>query len=236
VYEVSKLSSIYVNYSEGFRPNSGSNWTGDAFEPENSRSYEIGGRFNSRNNNIKSSFALFRAGKTNILTADPVHSGYSSTLGEAESQGIEFNLDAALNDDIKVSFAYTFVDAHTSKDMTNPDWGVEIPKGSRLINIPRHKAILTLQNDITIFKRNSNTGFAITYVGDRAGETRAPDYILPSYTSVRLFSGVDITNKFHLNLAIDNLFNKKYFVNSYSALWTQPGNPRTICLALRYSI
>jgi iron complex outermembrane receptor protein len=236
VYEVSKFSSIYVNYSEGFRPNSGSNWTGDAFEPEDSRSYEIGGNFNSRNDAIKSSIAFFRAGKSNILTADPVHSGYSSTLGEAESQGVEFNLDAALNDDINVSFAYAFVDAHTSNDMTNPDWGVEIPKGSRLINIPRHKAILTFRNDMNILKHNSNTGFAITYVGDRAGETRTPDYILPSYTSVRLFSTVDITNKFQINLVIDNLFNKEYFVNSYSTLWTQPGNPRTIRLALRYSI
>lgn len=236
VYEVSKLTSVYVNYSEGFRPNSGSNWKGDAFEPENSRSYEIGGHFSSINNTIKSSIAFFRAGKTNILTADPVNSGYSSTLGEAESQGVEFNVDAALNDDINVSFAYAFVDAHTSKDMTNPYWGVEIPKGSRLINIPKHKANLVFRNNLSIFEHSSNMGFAITYVGNRLGETRAPDYILPSYITVRLFSAVDIADKLQLSLVIDNLFNKEYFVNSYSALWTQPGNPRTIRLTLRYGI
>jgi iron complex outermembrane recepter protein len=236
LYEASKFSSIYVNYSEGFRPNSGSNWSGDAFDPENSRSYEIGGHLSSRNNTINSSFAFFRAKKSNILTADPIHAGYSSTLGEAESQGFEFNIDATLSDDINISFAYAFVDAQTARDMTNLDWGVDIPKGSRLINIPKHKAILTFQNDLNILKRNSNTGFAIIYVGDRLGETRAPDYILPSYTDVRLFSTVDITNKFQLHLTIDNLFNQEYFVNSYSALWTQPGNSRTIRLGLRYSI
>lgn len=236
LYKVSKFSSIYVNYSEGFRPNSGADWSGDAFDPENSRSYEIGGHLSSRNNTINSSFTFFQAKKSNILTADPIHAGYSSTLGEAESQGIEFNVDAALNNSTQVSFAYAFVDAQTSNDMTNPDWGVDIPKGSRLINIPRHKAILTFRNDLNILKRNSNTGFAIIYVGDRLGETRAPDYILPSYTSVRLFSAMDITNKFQLNLSIDNLFNQEYFVNSYSALWTQPGNSRTIRLGLRYSI
>lgn len=236
VYEASKLTSLYINYSEGFRPNSGSNWEGEPFEPENSRSYEIGGHFNSPDNTIKSSIAFFRAGKSNILTADSVNPGYSVTFGKAESRGIEFNVDAALNDDIKVSFNYAFVDAHTSNDMTNPDWGVEIPKGSRLINIPRHKANLVFRNNLNIFERNGNVGFAITYVGDRLGETRAPDYILPSYTTMRLFSAVNIADKLQLSLVIDNVFNKEYFVNSYSALWTQPGNPCTVRLTLRYGI
>lgn len=235
VYQASKLTSFYLNYSEGFRPNSGSSWTGAAFEPEDSRSYEIGGHFNSRNNTIKGSIAFYRAGKTNILTADPVNSGYSSTLGEAESQGVEVNMDAALNNEIRVSFAYTFIDAHTSKDMINPDWGVEIPKGSRLINIPRHKAILTVRNELNIMAHKGNIGVALIYVGDRAGETRAPDYLLPSYTTARLFGAVDITDKLQLHLLIDNVFNKEYFVNSYSALWTQPGNPRTLRLALRHA-
>jgi iron complex outermembrane recepter protein len=234
VYEVSKFSSVYVNYSEGFRPNSGSNWQGDVFRPESSRSYEVGSHFSSRDEVVKGTIAFFRAEKTNILTSDPINSGYSLTLGKAESQGVEFNFDAILHNGLQVSFAYAFVDAHTSNDMTNPDWDVAIPKGSRLINIPKHKADLVFQNSLNFLQHNGNMGFAITYVGNRLGETIAPDYILPSYTTVRYFGTVELADKLQLSLAIDNVFNTKYFVNSYSALWTQPGNPRTARLTLRY--
>jgi len=236
VYEVSKQSSIYINYSEGFRPNSGSTAGGDAFEPESSQSYEIGSRFSSFDDTIKSSIAFFRAEKSNILTSDPVNSGYSLALGKASSQGVELNIDAALTDDTTVSFAYAYVDAHTSNDMINPDWSVLIPKGSRLINIPRNKANLVLRNNLNIFQHNGNVGFAINYIGDRMGETIAPDYSLPRYTTVRLFGTVDIADKLQLSLNVDNVFNKEYFVNSYSALWTQPGSPRTVSLAVRYGI
>lgn len=236
VYEASKFMSLYVNYSEGFRPNSGSNWAGDVLEPENSQSYEIGAHFNSPDNTIKSSIVFFKAGKSNILTADSMHPGYSLALGKAESRGAELNIDAALNNDKKVSFTYAFVDAHTSNDMINPDWSVEIPSGSDLINIPRHKANLVFRNDLSILKRKSNIGFAITYIGSRLGETRTPDYILPSYTTVRLFSRVNVADKLQLSVVLDNVFNKKYFENSYSALWTQPGNPRTLRVTLGYGI
>lgn len=234
LYEISKFASIYVNYSKGFRPTSGSNWAGDAFQPEQSRSYEMGAHFTSPENKFNGSIAFFNAGKTNILTADPIHVGYSSTLGEAESQGVELNIDAALDNSIDLSFAYAFIDAHTTKNMTNPDWGMKIAKNNRLINIPKHKATFTVRRHFTLGQHHSNLGLAFTYVGHRLGETGASDYILPSYTAARLFNSVDINDRFQLNLVIDNLFNEKYFVNSYSALWTQPGSPRTIRLALRH--
>lgn len=236
VYQASELTSIYLNYSEGFRPNTGSNVAGEAFAPENSHSYEIGSHFSSYDNSIESSIAFFRAEKSNILTSDPINAGYSLALGKAESQGVEFTLDAALTHDTKISFAYAFVDAHTSNDMINPDWGVAIPAASRLINIPRHKASLALQNKLKILQHKGHLGFALTYVGDRLGETINPEYILPGYTSVRLFSAVEIMDKLQLGLQVDNLFNKEYFANSYSALWTQPGNPRTVRLAIEYRL
>lgn len=232
--QTSKLTSLYINYSEGFRPNTGLDATGRALQPEESRSYEIGSHFSSSDKTLTGSLAFFRAEKSNMITSDPVNAGYPLALGRAESEGVEFDINAALNDDITVSFAYTFVDAHTSNTMINPEWGVAIPPGSQLLNIPRHKANLTLRNNLTMLQHKGHMGFAVTYVGDRLGDAINPDYILPGYTTVRFFSAVDLTDKLQLNVQIDNLFNKEHFVNSYSALWTQPGNPRTARLALVY--
>ncbi|QJR81082.1 TonB-dependent siderophore receptor [Alteromonas pelagimontana] len=234
VYEASSFYTIYANYSEGFRPNSGTDINGNAFAPEESQSYETGVKFNNTDESLNGTLALFHAQKTNVLTTDPVNLGYTAALGEAESQGVELDLSAYISANTSLTLAYAYVNAETSNDMTNIDWGVEIPAGSRLINVPKNKINLTAIHYLDVAGNDAQIGASITYVGDRLGDTIAPDYILPSYTTVRLFGGINLTEKWEISAAIDNLLDKEYYSNSYSALWTQPGSPLTAKLSVKY--
>lgn len=235
VYDGSELYSLYLSYSEGFRPNSGTDADGNAFDPEESTSYEAGVKFGAKDDSISGTVAFFRAEKSNILTADPVNSGFTAALGEAESQGIEIDVKTALGEDTTLSVAYTYVDAQTSNDVTNFDWGVDIPAGSQLINVPKHKANATLIHYMTVAGNEAKIGANVLYVGERLGETIDPNYVLPSYTLVNLFGSVNLTPELSLSAHIDNLLDKTYFSNSYSALWTQPGTPRTATVSLKYA-
>ncbi|MGO4891789.1 TonB-dependent siderophore receptor [Flavobacterium sp. W21_SRS_FM6] len=234
VYQGSASYSMYLSYSEGFRPNSGTTSEGKAFKPEHSQSYEAGIKFGDDATGFSGTFAMFKAQKSNILTAEPNGSGESFALGEAQSQGLELDLQAALGADTSLHFAYAYTDAQTGNDMVNLDWGVTIPRGSQLINIPKNSANLTLQHFTQLGGYDAKIGTSVNYVGERLGDTIEPNYILPNYTTVGVFTSLNISNNLVASVNIDNLFDAEYFVSSYSALWTMPGTARTIQASLRY--
>jgi iron complex outermembrane receptor protein len=237
VYEASSLYTLYASYSEGFRPNSGSNAAGETFEPEESKSYETGVKFSNDDESLTGTVAIFRAEKSNVLAADPIpaNAGFSDTIGEAESQGIEIDLTAMLGDDTMVTVAYAYIDAKTSNSIVNADWGVEVPAGTQLLNIPENKLNVTGIHYLDIAGKESKVGASVTYVDERPGELIDPGYILPSYTNVRLFGSVNLTDSLSINADIENLFDKEYYASSYSAMWTMPGAPRQAKVSVKYA-
>ncbi|QSX32831.1 TonB-dependent siderophore receptor [Shewanella avicenniae] len=233
VYQWSDAVTFYTSYAEGFRSNTGADYQGVAFEPEESKSYEIGTKFEFER--VSGSIALFKAEKSNVLTADPVNSGYSAALGKAESDGVEVELSAFVTEATQLWLSYAYTDAHTANDVINADWGVNIPSGSRLINIPKHSANLTLKHYTSLFGHETSVGGSVKYVGERLGETIDPDYVLPDYTLVNLFANYEVNQQLSLQFNVTNLFDETYYPSSYSAIWTMPGEPRSYKLSVKYS-
>ncbi|WP_308366562.1 MULTISPECIES: TonB-dependent siderophore receptor [unclassified Microbulbifer] len=235
VYEATPNLSLYASYAEGFRPNTGSDFSGEAFDPEESKSYEAGIKMSTEDGRLAGTLAVFRAEKSNVLTADLVNGG-SAALGEAESRGVEFDLSGEVAENLRLQFTYAYVDAETGRDVTDRDWIVDIPAGSRLINIPEHSGSLSLARDFEIGGAPAMLGLGVNYVGERLGETIDPDYILPEYTLVNLFASYSPVGKLKFFANIDNLLNERYYSSSYHKWWTMPGAPLTYTLGMRYSL
>ncbi len=234
VYEITPANQLYLSYSEGFRPNSGADFQNNPFDPEESKSYEAGIKFGTEDGRMGGTLAFFKAEKSNILTADPVNAGFSAALGEAESTGVELDFSGQLTDSTMLWFSYAYVDAHTTNNVVNFDWGVNVPKGSQLVNIPEHSASLSLIQDFSIGDTPASGGVNVRYVDERPGDTIDPSYTLPSYTLVDVFLSFQVTSNLELRAEMDNLFDKEHYLNSYSALWTFPGQPRTGRVVARY--
>ncbi|UJX26493.1 TonB-dependent siderophore receptor [Pseudoalteromonas sp. CF6-2] len=233
VYAYSDEIQYYTSYSEGFRPNSGYDKNGDAFEPEETSSFEVGVKFSS--NSVNGSVTVFSAKKTNMLTTD-LQAGISTALGEVSSEGVELDLHGYISDSTSFDFAYTYTDAKTANDTVNTDWWVKLPKGSPLLNIPKHSANAQIKRDLNgLVDFDATVGVAVQYVGERLGETIDLDYYLPSYTLVNLFANYAVNNDVTIQFNVNNLLNKTYYANSYSAIWTQPGEPVNYKLSLKYS-
>ena len=236
VYEPSFNVSVYASYAEGFRPNSGADASGSTFDPEESKSYELGVKFSSMEGRLNTTFALFKMEKSNILTADPVNAGESAALGEAESNGLEIDITGQLSDTLSVMFSYAYVDAGTTTELFNFDWGVFLPAGSGLINVPENSAKFILTKSFDLDGAESTLGFTINYVDDRLGETIDPDYRLPGYTLFNVFGSYQLNDQVKLTMHIDNITDEKHYVSSYHKWWTTPGSPTSFTLGVRYSL
>ena len=233
MYEVNPELSFYSSYSEGFLPLSGTDYAGNPFDPELSDSYEIGAKFTT--SGVTGTVAFFDAKKSNILTSDPVNVGFSATLGEATSRGIELDLQGQLTEQLSAQLSYAFLDTQTANDMINIDWGVNVPAGSRLVNIPKHNASLMLTQLLQIGSVESRLGLRVNHVAKRLGDSVDSSYMLPSHTLFGLSWAADLDQNWKAQLNVDNLFDKFYIHNSYSALWTVPGEPRSYKVSLTYA-
>ncbi len=233
VYAYSDDLQFYTSYSEGFRPNSGYDADGEAFEPEETTSFEVGVKFDT--DIVNGSLTVFSAEKSNMLSAD-VQAGISRTLGEVTSEGVELDLHGGITDQISFDLAYTYTDAKTAKDTVNTDWWVSLPKGSPLLNIPKHSANARIKRDLNdLIDSNSTIGMSVQYVGERLGETIDPTYYLPSYTLLNLFANYHVNDDLSIQFVVNNVLDKTYYANSYSAIWTQPGEPINYKVGLKYN-
>lgn len=233
VYETSPALSLYAAYGEGFRANIGADVAGRIFDPETSRSAEVGAKLALLDGKLTGTVALFTLTKDNVLAADPANPGFSVPIGRARSRGLEFDLNGKLPGDVDLLLSYAFVDATARAAVLDPNFSLTIRVGDRLVNIPRHQFNMQAAKGIAISDSLRLTlGGGVQHTGGRLGET-ATQFFLPAYTLARGFARLDIGDRYELFAEVTNLFNATYYTNSFAQLWVQPGQPRAATLAAR---
>lgn len=229
VWHVSEPVSLYAAYGEGFRPNTGASVSGDTFDPETSRSIEVGAKLTLAG--LTGTASLFRLNKGNILTSDIANPGFSIAVGEARSHGFEFELSGRLPGALDGLLSYTYLDAEVVSGTQNAN-GVAISPGDRLLNVPKHTLSAQASRRFNVAQRELNVGAAILHVSSRLGEV-GTTFQLPAYTTVRLFGSYALTDNLEASVVVNNLFDETYFVNSYARMWVLPGAPRTALATLK---
>ncbi len=232
VYELGKPVSLYAAYGEGFRANIGTDVTGAIFDPETSRSKEVGIKMSALGGKLSGTVAVFQLDKNNVLASDTGNPGFSVAIGKARSRGVELDLSGRLPGDVDVLLSYAYIDAEARSTLLEPNFNFQIRPGDQLINIPRHNANVQAAKGFAVAGRSAQVGGGVQHVGKRSGETGTA-FTLPAHTLVRVFGDVEIRKGVTLFSAIQNLFGAHWYANSYSPLWVQPGTPRTVTVGLR---
>jgi iron complex outermembrane receptor protein len=232
VFTASPQLSFYGAYGEGFRPNLAADAAGNLFDPETSRSYEVGAKFGLLDDAIQGTLSLFSMNKRNVLAADPLNAGFSRTIGAARSQGLEFDVTGRLPGNVDVILSYAYIDAESRANVLDPNFGLQIRVGDPLINIPRHTLAAQIAKTVELAGTSLRFGAGVQHTGRRLGET-ATTFFLPSHTLVRVFAEWTISDKVEAFATVNNLFNDTWYANSFATLFLQPGTPRDAAVGVR---
>lgn len=233
VIKASEVLSFYGAYGEGFRSNLGARANGEVFDPEYSKSFELGAKFSLLGDALNGTLSVFNLAKRNVLAADVANPGFSIPIGKAGSTGVEFDLTGKLPGNLDLLFSYAYVDAKAKADVLDPNFSLQIRSGDPLINIPKHSLNAQLSKRFAIGDgRGLTFGAGVQHVSKRLGET-ATTFFLPKYTLVRAFANIEVMEGLELFGDVKNLFNETYYTTSFARLWVAPGAPRTATVGVR---
>lgn len=224
VYQAAPTLSLYATYGENFRPLSGVDAQGNGFQPNQSTAVEAGAKFSL--GAVDATVAVFQIKQKNMLVAADASAATQLAIGQARSQGLEIDLQGELADGLSLWASYAYVDAKTSNSFMDPNFGLPVPAGTQLLNVPKQTFSLQLVQSMALAGRGLQLGGGLLHVGERSGEFTT-GFKLPAYTLVRAFAAYELNKSTTLRLDIDNLFNQTHYTNSFSALWVQPGTPRS---------
>ncbi|YCH46400.1 TonB-dependent siderophore receptor [Pseudomonas sp. SA195] len=226
LYQLTPTVGVFANASQSFKPNSGADRSGTAFDPEEGIGYEAGAKFDLFDGRLGMTVAAFHLTKENVLTADPTDSAYQVAAGEVRSRGIDLQLTGQVTDEIRLIGAYAYVDAEVTEDNT-------LERGSRLLNVPEHSgSLLGVYEFLDGTLSGLELGGGVNYVGDRSGNVADSGFELPAYTTVDLLARYKATKQLTLGVNLNNAFDRTYYERSYSNVWVMPGEPRNLSLSL----
>ncbi|MBH0025960.1 MULTISPECIES: TonB-dependent receptor [unclassified Pseudoalteromonas] len=243
-YQPTEDLSVFVNHSKGRTAYSvlGSVAGNEADrEDSESLSNDLGFRFKAFDDQLLASIVVFESSRTNLEYSNPLYeAGVSADNvvesfydGKEETKGIELDLNAYLNDKWKVNINGIYQDA---RDKSNPN---SSSYDTRQKGVPYVTAStwVTYYADMFNLPEAVNISGGITFVDNRSTNSSSfsiPDGYVPSYTIYDTAVSYT-TDKWHMQLNLNNLFNKKYYSKAMF-LGGMPGEERNAKLSFSYTL
>ncbi|RRV35215.1 TonB-dependent siderophore receptor [Pseudomonas sp. o96-267] len=223
VFQLNDQMAFYGNYSRSFVPNASDTNTGQAFDPEEGRSYELGVKLDLPQG-IGASLALFDIEKENVVVTN---NSVSEAAGKVGSRGVELDITGRLSERWELLGSYAYTDTEILDDPSN--------EGNELVNAARNVGSLYLVHHLHLPQELGQwkLGGGARYVGERAGDN-ANTFWLDSYTVADAFVTWDsqlLGEKTRLQLNVRNLFNERYYPSSGGNLRVAVGEPRELRLS-----
>lgn len=224
VYQPLKTLSVFSSYSNYFKPSRTIAPNNQIFDPEKGYQIEGGIKF-EKNETLNITLSTFYILKHNIVEKNTVNEYHQ--IGEADSKGLELDMEYAPLKNIYIKAGYAFTEAKIRAYEAND---LQVKKeGNRLPYAPKHLANIWVNYEL---KDGLGLGLGGNYTSDNYTNSNN-SYTLPGYT---LLDGTIYyqKNNIRIGLNINNITNKLYFTDAIYDYQFFPGAERNFKLNLRY--
>ncbi|MCT2559467.1 TonB-dependent siderophore receptor [Tsuneonella sp. YG55] len=222
--------SLYASYATSFLPQSGDQFTvldttTASLKPEKFENLELGAKY-AVTPDLFATAALFRVDRSNTRAADPLNPGFTVLTGSSRVEGFEASLVGRLLPDWQASLGYTYLDGEIRSATTSA------PAGRRLQQLPRHQASAWTRYDVT-----DRLGFGLGAVYQaKQFASISNAVVLPDWVRVDAAAFLDLSDRFALQLNVENLFDANYYPSAHGDNNIQPGEPFSVRLGVKVKL
>ncbi|HTM50078.1 MAG TPA: TonB-dependent siderophore receptor [Bryobacteraceae bacterium] len=218
--------SIYGSYSVSYLPGSGDQFSSlttitQQVKPERFHNYEAGVKWDLARP-LSLTAAVYRLDRTNTRSTDPNDPARIVQTGSQRTNGVEIGATGNLTRAWKIAGGYALQDAFVTSATAAARAGAQVAQA------PRHA--FSLWNSYQIRPR-LGAGLGIL---NRSDMFAAIDntVVLPGYTRADAAVYYSLTETVRLQANLENLFNRKYYLNADNNTNISPGFPRAVRIGL----
>ena len=219
--------SLYASYARSFLPQSGDQFSSlqssfQSLEPEEFRNLEAGVKWDVKPG-LSLTLAAFQLDRSNTRVADPANPGFWLLTGSSRAHGIEAALAGRITPQWQLSLGYTWQEGEIRSATS------AAPAGRQLDKLPSHKASAWTRYDLT---PRFGLGLGVLHQSGQYA-TISNAVRLPAYTRIDAAVFFDVSDRFALQLNIENLTDTTYFASAHTDNNIQPGEPINVKLTAR---
>ena len=226
IYKPIAPVSVYGSYSVSYLPSSGDQFSSlttitEQVKPERFRNFELGVKWDPRAS-LSVTTAVYRLDRTNTRSTDPNDPTRIVQTGSQRTNGYELGINGRLTPRWAIAGGYAYQDAYVTSATTSA------ATGARVAQVPRQ--MLSLWNNYQVHPR---VGAAVGIL--RRSDTFATidnSVTLPGYTRVDVAGFVKLAPSLRVQLNVENLLDKTYFINADSNTNISFGFPRAVRVGL----
>lgn len=226
VFKPATKVALYGSYSVSYLPSSGDQFSSltsvtQQVKPEKFTNYEVGTKWDLPNN-FALSTAVYQLDRTNTRATDPNDATRILQTGSQRTRGLEIGLNGRILELWTASLGYAFQDASIRSATTTARAGATVAQ------VPRHN--FSFWNKYEVHPKLS-LGLGVIH---RSEMFAAIDntVTLPGYTRVDAAVFYQLSQRWRVQANVENLLDKKYFLNADSNTNLSPGSPRAVRLGM----
>ncbi|WP_104910374.1 TonB-dependent receptor [Pseudomonas sp. LG1D9] len=245
VYDLDANHSVYVSYTDIFKPQTEKGLGGQVIEPILGENYEVGIKGEYFDGALNASLAVFQIDQKNRAQELPdvkgcgpaANSSCHEASGLVRSRGVDLEIQGALTENWQLAAGYTYTQTKYVNDanatLEGQDFNRRLPrqlfKLSTIYSLPGDLQRWRIGGDVYQQSQIRTAGGS----GSSAWQNRQG-----SYTVAGLVAGYKASEQLDLQFNVNNLFDRTYYVsiaNGGYEPYDVYGDPRNFKLTARYS-